>query len=168
MSESFIQSFILDHLGGELKMTLETHVEKLVEWNMITRARGCTRPSPQDVKELSASENLGRKPRIDLVIFADRPKDQWDILALVEIKSGWIAGGGPQIPEHKDDRAKLLRVLQYLDTCRYGIVCGWAPERHRRWVEEQAKYEYWHDESFEINGASYFFGARVFQCNALS
>ena len=130
---------IFDHMGTKVTMTLETNFLSLLEWNTHTRTSRRAALSWEDIRALSRAADIGT-PRVDLVIFADphRPKDKQDILALVEFKRGWISAEG-------GDRDKLLLVLNHIDSCKYGVVCGWtdSPEYARseaenvgdRWVE---------------------------------
>jgi hypothetical protein len=88
-------------------MNLETNFLSLLEWNMHAKNGRPMVPSAADIKALSVASDLG-SPRVDLAIFADphRPKDEQDILALVEFKRGWVSTKG-------GDRDKLLLLLNH-------------------------------------------------------
>ena len=111
MPEYFLSSYVLDHLGDEIKMTLETNLSKLRRWNA-------------DHGEIpDALESGGKQPRVDLVMFKDPhlPKDKQNLFALVEFKTGYIW----QSPEKgPTDRDKLLELLKGIDMCPYGVICG--------------------------------------------
>jgi hypothetical protein len=166
MPESFILAFIFDRLGNELKMTLESNFFKLLEWNMSSKTGRHSKPSIKDIRALASAANRGAQ-RVDLVIFADphRPKSEQDILALVEFKSGWISGGGTDIPPGTSDREKLLLLLKHIDTSRYGVVCGWTAKPQYQRNEARKVGDRWFEEPFDIHGTPYFFCARVFGVN---
>jgi len=139
---------------------------KLLNWNAESARRsGLSRPSEKDLKSLSVAADLG-SPRVDLVIFKNphRAKDEQDFLALVEFKSGWIDGA--QIPGRRGDRDKLLLLLQHIDTCPYGVVCGWAQAPNRKWACDNAKNlgDQWFETEFQLEEGAvpYFFCASVF------
>lgn len=156
MPEYFMPAFILDHLGDEVTMTLETSFAKLLEWNEDARIRG----KLPERKLLALVADLG-SPRVDLVLYKDphRPKAEQDILALVEFKRGWISGGDD--PGGRSDRAKERRVLLHIDTCPYGVVCGWARLADRDWAYTGAMEtrDTWFQSQFQLKDdpTPYFF-----------
>lgn len=160
--ELFVTAFILDHLGDEITMTMETGFTKLVDWNAAVRKRrGLSNPPLTDHLVALAAE-LGA-PRVDLVAFEglDRPKREQDMLALIEFKSGWIDGR----PIPGSDRNKLRRVLQLIETCPYGVIAGWASTpANRDWAREgaQTAKDKWFEAKFELEGKPSFFCARLF------
>ena len=70
MPEYFMPAFVLDHMGDQVTMTLETNFMSLIEWNMHSKTGRRALPSFEDIKALSLAANIGA-PRIDLVMFAD-------------------------------------------------------------------------------------------------
>jgi hypothetical protein len=65
-----------------------------------------------------------------------KPKDQQDFLALVEFKRGWLSAD--RIPGQESDRDKLLLMLDAIDTCPWGILCGWTSESHLQWQKDES------------------------------
>jgi hypothetical protein len=160
MPEYFMPAFIFDHMGDQVTMTLETNFLSLLEWNMHAKNGRRVVPSAADIKALSLAADLG-SPRVDLAIFADphRPKDEQDILALVEFKRGWISAEG-------GDRDKLLLLLNHIDSCKYGAVCGWTDKPEYPRGEAQKFGDLWFEHDFELHGRHCFFCARVFEASA--
>jgi hypothetical protein len=155
-AEHFLPSYVFDHLGGQFKMTLETNGEKLRRWN--TDHGGVACPS------------FG-VPRVDLVIYDDHhlPKDKQSMFALVEFKCGYIWN----YPANRklSDRNKLIGLLQHLDKCSWGVICGYAEKGHKVWAEKQSKMagdRWFESEELQIEGEMepYFFGASVFDRHA--
>jgi hypothetical protein len=121
MPEHFLQAFILDHLGDEVTLTIETGFSKLILWNDHARRRQGVPPLRETEKAelIAAAQNIGL-PRIDIVVFdeahPDQAKTDQAILALVELKKGaWAID---------NDRKKLRQILPHVDTCKYGVVAG--------------------------------------------
>ena len=82
-----------------------------------------------------------------------RPKDQQDFLALVEFKRFYIDAGRDPPPGRVSDRDKLLMMLAYLDTCPWGIVCGWANENHIQWQKATSikpTHDRWYEKRIEL------------------
>ena len=148
MPEYFMPAFMLDHLGDEVTMTLETKFSLLWAWNDGDRSR----PLPDGIGS----------PRVDLVIYKDPhlAKSMQSFLALVELKRGWVDGD----PDAPGDRHKLMGMLEYIDTCNYGVVCGWAKAVTRDWARKNAEKagDRWFESKFELDGVPYFFCASVF------
>ncbi len=172
MPEYFMPAFVLDHLGNEITATLETSFDTLVEWNNdIRKRRGLPEQLP-DHQLLRLAEQLGGR-RVDLVLFEGeeerKPKDQQDFLAFVEFKKGWIDADRDPDPGRVSDRDKLLMLLAHLDTCRWGIVCGWANQAHVQWQKEssiKSTRDRWYERKIEIHegfSSPLFFCARVFE-----
>ena len=168
MPEYFMPSFILDHLGDKVTMTLETSFAKLLEWNEDARKRSGL---PERKLLVSVVADLGA-PRVDLVLYKDphRRKNEQDLLALVEFKRGWISGA--HSPTDHSDQAKVRRLLQHIDICRYGIVCGWARLADRDWAHKGAMEtgDKWFESEFEVKDdrTQYFFCARLVESAAAS
>jgi len=121
MPEHFLQAFILDHLGNEITMTIETGLSKLARWNDDGRKRLGMPPlgASEEAALKSAAKNLGLR-RLDMVVFdqvhPNQVKSDQGILAVVEFKKGaWAL---------ELDRKKLLLILALIDTCKYGVVAG--------------------------------------------
>ena len=118
LPEYFMPAFIFNEIG--IAATLETRISKLLEWNDSIRGRRHLTPrTPEDATALlKVTEDLGR-PRVDMVLYQGdkegQPKYQLEFLALVEFKRDY---------ETNQDRPKLIRILSYIDTCAFGIVCG--------------------------------------------
>lgn len=164
MPEYFMPGFILDHWGDHRTVTLETSFAKLLEWNEDSASRAGLRQPRSVLEVLSATDKLG-SPRVDLVIFKDPhlPKKQQDMLALVEFKRQWIDGA--QIPGRQGDRDKLRSILDYIDTCSYGVVCGWIRAAYRDgfYADALKAGDKWFETKFQLgDGKSCFFCARLF------
>jgi hypothetical protein len=158
--EAFVTAFILDHLGDEIPMTMETGLTKLVDWNAnVRKRRGLSNPLSTD-HLVALKAELGA-PRVDLIAFEGRPNGERDMLALIEFKSGWIDGR----PIPGGDRNKLRRMLQLIETCPYGVIAGAADKlASRDWAHEgaQSTGDKWFETKFEIEGKPRFFCARLF------
>ena len=153
MPECFLSAFVFDHFGGEVTMTIETSARKLLGWNDDQRQRqGLLPAGPADL-------GLDARRLVDLIMFKDAhlPKNKQNFFALVEFKSGWIDGA------QNGDRDKLLRLLKQIDTCPYGVVCGWARAANREWARENARMsgDRWFESEFQIAGVPHFFCASV-------
>jgi hypothetical protein len=160
--ELFVTAFILDHLGDEFTMTMETGFTKLVDWNSDVRKRRGLSGPPLTDHLVAPTADLGA-PCIDLIAFEgrDRPKNEQDMLALIEFKGGWI--DGRQTPG--SDRNKILRVLQLIETCPYGVIAGWASSpANRDWAYRGALEtgDKWFETKFELKGRPLSFCARLF------
>jgi hypothetical protein len=112
--EYFLSSFVFDKLGSEYTMALETKTKKLQEWNEeIHKMLGKPPPQPEHQKAIEkAVEQLPNK-RVDLILFDNPPNMEWSFAGLIEFKL-WNEG---------EDRAKVLKLLDGLDTCPAGAVC---------------------------------------------
>jgi hypothetical protein len=158
LPESFMPAFILNQLGDSLSMTIETSLSKLLLWNtQIHRRRGYSLAlGPHRAASLGV-------PLVDMVIFSGRDPMNRDILALVEFKSGWI--DTTEIPGRRNDRDKIRSILEYVDTCRYGVTCGWT--RHLDYYKNQADEAgepFWKHQIALANGRTdYYFCARLFE-----
>jgi hypothetical protein len=144
--------------GTQLSVTLETTFSTLWEWNSAARVRDL-RSVPSELVKLG--EKLGTQ-RVDMVLFSVQPgisKDDHDLFALVEFKRGNLE------EEHGNkDREKLRGVLKYIDTCSYGVVCGWVESKYHPYQKERANRagDSWFDSSVPVYEGKYVFCARVF------
>ena len=129
MPEYFMPAFMLDRLGDQMTATLETNFRTLVEWNACVRARRGLAQQPHDERLLLLAQQLNGR-RVDMALFEGekegKPKEQQDFLALVEFKGGWLDAAGN--PGRISDSDKLLMLLVHVDTCPWGIVCGWVEQ----------------------------------------
>lgn len=162
-------AFILDRLGGRLTATLETSFGTLVEWNAGVRVRrGLTQQAHDERLLLLAQQLNGR--RIDMALFEGeeegKPKEQQDFLALIEFKNGWIDAA--RIPGKISDRDKLLMLLVHVDTCPWGVACGWMNKGHLEWQKQSSIKETndrWYEKRIELPetfSIPLFFCARLF------
>jgi len=108
MPEYFVSSYILQHLGSRWVMTLETNLNHIMCLNQSIPAKNSKR-------------------RVDMVIFDPITNAKSTILALAEFKNGKL--DYETIPSKDSDRDKMLRLFSLIDTCPYGIVCGWIDQR---------------------------------------
>lgn len=170
--EYFMAALVMNELGefkengSQLALTLETPFSTLWERNSDAKRRGGD-PISSDLVKLG--EESGN-PRVDMVIFQGglgAPKDQYDFLALVEFKKGDIERGG--------DREKLLAVLKHIDTCPYGVACGWVESRNEyiEWQKGHADEcnDRWYQagvDPIQENDVRYLFCARLFKGDAPS
>ena len=117
MPEYFMSSFIFQKLGRTRSVTLETNLANLVKWNNDTREKR----QLQNINEHTALNLIAelRRPRVDMVLFGGPSSPEKNLFAVVEFKNGEIS---------ISDREKLLKILPLLDTCPYGIVCGWIED----------------------------------------
>lgn len=121
MPEYFMPAFILQRLGRTRMVTLETSVAHLVVWN--DRARNGKHLAEALTAETSQQTADLLSKRVDMVIFDGPASPDRRMLALVEFKPGWISFESQ--PARMSDRDKLLRILPLVETCPYGIACGW-------------------------------------------
>ena len=119
MPEYFMPAYIFDKLGSKLTMTLESSSKQLIGWNEERRQK--LRAIPNVVRKSleETLKSLDRNGRIDLVVFdgSSSKKNSEGILLMVEFKKHETGRGSA------DDRNKLLRVLDYIETCPAGAVC---------------------------------------------
>lgn len=124
MHESFIASYVFDHLGTKISMAPEMTVSTLWRWSKTDYKNNTTPAMPSNVKKHQSK-------RIDLTLFApqDVPKDQQHIQALVELKrNGSVEGDYERLP-----------LLLLFDGCDFGAACGVIDAvRSRNWVEHEA------------------------------
>jgi len=166
LPEYFMSAFIFNDIGDRITLTLETPFSKLSEWNNDGRRRLGLPPQSQEETEalLKLAEDIGA-PRVDMVMFTGEdgiPKDEQNFLALVEFKRWDIERGG--------DRSKILRILRHIDTCNYGVACGFARDDHVEWQKEKAQEcrDFWCQREMPplVDEPKYFFCARVFDRSA--
>ena len=140
MPEYFMPAFIMNCLGDDVTFTLETGFATLHTWNGDSRERNL-RNDLRVEEPLLSDEIYGR--RIDMVIFEGqnegKPKHEQDIFALAEFKRGWIDSA--KTPGKISDRDKLLMFMNFIDTSKYGIVCGYVNENHLNWQAKDVKRE---------------------------
>jgi hypothetical protein len=107
-------------------MTLETNNAKLWEWNADIRRRWDGEPFGfgTSVPLQPAGLKNGRRP--DLVIFTGEKSENF--LCVVEIKKSWAL--------NPVDLGKLQNWFQWLDTCPYGMLCGFVKVPNDRYVKE--------------------------------
>jgi len=161
MPEYFMPASIFRKLGRTRTITLETSLAHLVLWNNATRSRR-RHPEEPAAQALQEVANMG-SPRVDMVLCDGATLPDRDILELVEFKSGWISFE-PQ-PARVSDRDKLLRILPLVDTCPYGIACGWMELGHLNWQKSKMNGDTLYEAPVPgifKNNHLYFFGARVF------
>jgi hypothetical protein len=164
--EYFMPAFIFDRLGQKNNTaTLETRFSTLSEWN--DDARKLIGLSPRSFEEEAQLMKIGQEigqQRVDMVLFSNdensKSKDRLPFLALIEFKKGLISA---------DDHIKLLRILPYIDTCDYGVVCGCidAANLERYKNQSETAFGTWF-QSAAINppiaeGNAYFVCARLFK-----
>ena len=157
LPEYFMPAIVCDRIADDsITVTLETGFSKLREYNDESRKRCGLEPrSPQEVAALlRLAEELGT-PRVDLVLYQG-PKTKLEILALVEFKR-W----GPT----QGDRSKLRRILPHIDTCSYGVTCGFvnAKDLEKQRKEAEEKHDRWfQSKPVPEDSTSYYFCARLF------
>jgi hypothetical protein len=167
MPEYFMPSFVFDSLGGKTTATLETSFSYLVDWNAGARQRRGLPQQFRDARLLLLAQQLGGR-RVDMVLFEGeedhKPKDEQDFFALVEFKRGWIDAAS--FPGRISDRDKLLMLLDHIDTCPWGIACGWIPQNHYDWQQTQIRgsKDRWFESKIQLPDydAPLFFCARLF------
>jgi hypothetical protein len=172
MPEYFMPAFILNRLMTKITTTLETSFGRLVEWNKGARERQGLSPDVlhNDDRLLRFAQQVDGR-RVDMVIFQGeeerKPKDEQDFLALVEFKRFYIDAS--RIPGRISDRDKLLMLLEHIDTCPWGIVCGWFNPDHREWqkgVDIKGTKDCWYESIIRLPPDRFttplFFGARLF------
>jgi hypothetical protein len=163
--EYFMSAFIMCYLGNQadgnrnqLTITLETTFRTLWQWNSEARHRN-GRSIPADLVKLG--EELGTQ-KVDMVLFSGpdgTPKSDHEFLALVEFKRGNLETPGPGgITDHE----KLLGLLKFVDTCPYGIVCGWIKQKYL--ADQKSRSDDVGDKWFQAEAArsEYVFCARIF------
>jgi hypothetical protein len=133
LPERFITAFVLDKLGDEVTLTLETSLSKLWRWNL-NALKGLRLPIPENPEEefaLIAAE-LGA-PRVDMAIWAgEGQKDEQDCFAIIEFKNWKII---------ERERDKVYNIIKHL-ICPHGAICvvmqgsaeslGWAEDLARK------------------------------------
>lgn len=112
--EQFLSAFVLNQLGNEFAVTVETNSAELWEWNCEMKRLG-PRTMPEDYKREMAG------CRCDLVLLWGEGPDRssYPFLALVEFKNWWPSD---------DDVRKLSEWLRHLDMCPWGLACGFFEE----------------------------------------
>jgi hypothetical protein len=85
MPETFIQSYILDHMGDDVTIVLETHFNELLRWCL-------PKAAADEVSAAISAADMGTK-KIDLILFKNphMPKAQQEVLALVESRIDELA-----------------------------------------------------------------------------
>ena len=168
MPEFFMPAFIMDRLGDQTTATLETNFATLIQWNKEIRQRRGLAIVEHDDRLLQLAAQL-RGRRVDLVFYEGqeigKPKNEQDFYALVEFKGGWL--DAEAVPGKVSDRDKLLMLMAHLDTCPWGIVCGWAPKVHREWQRDRVEGtgDKWFEKEILLPAGlhhSLFFCARLF------
>ncbi|MGC2411885.1 MAG: hypothetical protein WA459_04200 [Stellaceae bacterium] len=166
--EYFMTSLAFNELGNsvigngrQLGLTLETTYSTLWKWNIDVRSRPGSSLDPlRDPMEfMRLGEQLGSQ-RVDMVLFhgtEDLPKSQYDFLALAEFKRGDL----------RIDRERVSKILTYIDTCPYGVICGWVESKYVEYHRGEAiKFgDRWHQEPVPASTSdniSCFFCARFF------
>ncbi|HYU12945.1 MAG TPA: hypothetical protein VEK82_10245 [Stellaceae bacterium] len=166
LPEYLMPALILDNIGEDFAVSLETQVSTLIERNdYIRKRRGISPPSPEDQTRLHTIAQALRRQLVDVVLYQvdglDHPRNRLDFLALVEIKKGcvWPA-----------DRSKLLSILPLVDTCPYGIACGSVRSENLEWNKSEAERtnDRWYQAAMQPirDERSYFFCARLFKGSA--
>ncbi len=156
MPKYFMQSFMLDHIGDDVRMTLGINFRKLIDYN------GGRSGYEEDLTSIG-------NPIVDAVMYKNPhlPKEKQDFLALIELKGGYIDVA--QLPGRVSDQDKLLRILRHIDKCPYGIACGWTTEQHAEYwrpIVEKAGDGWFQSELFQTHGVPHRFCASLFDCSA--
>jgi hypothetical protein len=133
MPESFMASYIFDHLGNN-PLSLMPEVVFTTLWQFNEDAPGKSRPEPVPM-ECDVAGKI-----VDLCLFrGGPPKSEEDPLCLIEFKRNWNIFG---------DIGKLRSILRYLDQFRFGAACGivevgrYAGEDGSEWLDwERTKAE---------------------------
>ena len=141
MPEYFMPAFIFDNLRtprAATTITLETSFTDLIARNASVRKRRGFAEQGHNDQLLRLAEQLGGR-RIDMALFEgeaeQKPRNEQDFVALVEFKKGWIDSG--TLSGKISDRDRLLLLLACVDTCPWGIVCGWIPQYHYDWQKNE-------------------------------
>jgi hypothetical protein len=118
LPEYFLAANVLIALGDVLTMTLETNSRKLWEWHIDQRQRWDHEDLRDKQPPAEYNPTVGGR-RADLVLFQGehRNKTKSDFLCLVEFKKGYLDLG---------DIKKIQDWFRFLDTCKYGMVCGFT------------------------------------------
>ena len=116
MHESFMASYVFDHLGEQNSMAPEIMASTIWGWNH-------TKPMPEEVK---------KQQRIDLTLFAPQnaPKSEQHPWCFIELKRNWNV---------ENDYWKLKSLLPLLE-CPFGAVCGVLEETEantRQWLPKE-------------------------------
>lgn len=119
LPESFIGSCVFANLGPVLTMTMETNAKKLWEWNANARGRWNKDPTAPLPDQPSDYKAKFQRKRADLVVYKGEHtrKEEMTFLCLVEVAKYW---------EKASDLEKIRDWFAYIDTCPYGICCGYA------------------------------------------
>ncbi|MGJ0391352.1 MAG: hypothetical protein ACR650_01095 [Methylocystis sp.] len=120
LPESFVSAYVFASLGPVLTMTMETNSSKLWEWScdMRRRWRGLPTGQPTPAVPPEFVPTVGMR-RADLVLYKGdhTKKNETDFLCLVEFKTwGSI----------DSDAKKIREWFQFIDTCPWGLACGFA------------------------------------------
>jgi hypothetical protein len=126
--EHLLAAHALANLGSVLTMTMETSGKKLWEWNCDIRRRWNGLPSGQPTPAAPADyfTKFGMR-RADLVLFKGdhSKKSETEFLCLVEFKK-WTT---PEL-----DSRKIRDWFQFVDTCPWGMVCGFSNTNSIEWL----------------------------------
>ena len=141
--EYFMSSYIFSNLAKEgYTITLETSFSKLHDWNNEARTQRLKLPprsAEEEVELLKISEAIGQQ-KVDMVIFEPKTevqsRDDLDLFALIEFKKGVMS---------ESDKTKLTKILPFIDTCRYGIVCGVIHVNNIQKFKTSVEPQHWHE-----------------------
>jgi hypothetical protein len=168
MLEFFMPALVFNELGDGITATLETSFADLSAWNADSRKRRGLPQQPHDPRLLLLAQQLAGR-RVDMILFEgeedNKPKDQQDFLVMAEFKRGWLDSG--RLPGQVSDRDKLLMLLDSIDMCPWGLVCGWIQENHREWqmdTDMKGTSDRWFESmiQFPDDPTPYWFCARLF------
>jgi hypothetical protein len=118
LPEYFLAAYVLMALGDVLTMTLETNSRKLWDWHIDIRQRWDRAVRKEEPAPREYNPTVGGR-RADLVLFQGNhsKKTETDFLCLVEFKKWYLDAG---------DIKKIRDWFRFLDTCKYGMVCGFT------------------------------------------
>ncbi len=129
LPEHYLQSHVLAGLGDVLTMTMETVSNTLWTWHADMKQRWSKQlGGPLPIKPEAYERTVGGR-RADLVVFKGdhTRKNEMDFLCLVEFKKGTLDIW---------DYEKIKAWLTFLDTCPYGIVCGFCAVSFEQSLEQ--------------------------------
>jgi hypothetical protein len=151
--EYYVSSYIFREFsrefGSHFAMTLETNIGYLFDCN--EEAKGRKQQNKPPAARQRFLEGLGNA-RVDMVVYGgDSPeKSKQRFLGMMELKRWKIAAS---------DRDKLLNIMDVVDTCPYGAICGIViPGPDEEWREKERQYaaaanDRWYDQ--QVNQLPY-------------
>jgi hypothetical protein len=120
MPEHALTGLFGRQIGLSRGIVFEPNVSYLATWDNVVRLRRglseLPRPTSRRLVDMAKLEPLERV----------EGKVKRDLFAQAEFKAGWLSVASQAT--RQSDWDKLLEILPLIDTCPWGIVCGWVDQ----------------------------------------